>query len=92
MNENELIQAIAAIMDEALKSPAMSSEVSQGKIFEVISYSALLYETVSQGQNSQTLHKFINEVILPYVKARDKNNNDVYSICKIVLENWNKKE
>lgn len=92
MKDNVTIQSIATIKEEARRNPTMSSEVSQGKILEVISYSALLYATDAEGQNSHTLHKFINEVILPYVKSRDKNNSDVYDICKIVLENWNKKE
>ena len=84
MRGNATIQSIVTIMEEAWKNPSMSSEEAQDKILTVISYSALLYSTDKDGQNSHTLHKLINEVILPYVKARDKNNSDVYDICKIL--------
>lgn len=90
MNENELIQAIAAIMDEALKSPTMNSEVSQERILTVISYSALLHSTDKEGEDGSTFQRYINTVFLPYVKVRDKNNTDVYSICKMVVEDWYK--
>lgn len=92
MRGNATIQSIVTIMEDASKNPSMNSEEAQEKILTVISYSALLYSTEKDGQNSHTLHKFINEVILPYVKARDKNNTDVYDICKIVLENWDNQD
>ncbi len=92
MNESETLQAISDIMREALKNPTMSSEVSQERILSVISYSAQLYSTDKKGQNSHSLQKVINNVILPYVKARDKDSTDVFNLCKIVLENWDKEE
>lgn len=92
MNESEILQAISDIMIEALKNPTMSSEASQERILTVISYSAHLFSTKSQEQNGHNLHGVINTVILPYVKAREKDSTDVYNICKIVLENWDKKE
>ena len=86
MNENELIQAIAAIRDDALKRPTMSSEVSHERILTVISYSALLHSTDKEGEDGYTFQRNINTLILPYVKVREKNNTDVYDICKMVLE------
>lgn len=85
MNESEILEAISGIMKEALKNPTMSSEVSQERILTVISFSARLYSTDPKGQHSHNLHGVINNVILPYVKARDKESTDVYNICKIVL-------
>jgi hypothetical protein len=91
MNESEIIQAIADIKEEARKNPAMSSEVSQGKILEVISYSALLFRTDREVEKSHTFQENINNVILPYVKTRDKDSTAVYNICRVVLEHWNKR-
>ena len=86
MNETELENTAPFSSMDRTNMPDILSTLKYGMNYSIMANRNISIDMINKHLKEISDPKYIERMI------RDKNNSDVYDICKIVLENWDNLE